>query len=150
MSQISGTLDSLIAKNQSAAYAQTVAAATGQTENSDESSGSGFGSAVNLTLSPAAQAAVAAASSSSGSGASSAGGPPGGGGAPPIPISSSTSSSSDVELLIEEAKQQVIPQVGITGADEVVDDKGNIDEVKLSELIAQQLTATPSSVNITA
>ena len=137
MSQISGRLDSLVAKNQSAAYAQRAAAGASQTKSTDESSGGGFGSAVNLTLSPTAQAAVAGQSSASGASSAS------GSGAPPIPVSSSSSTSSDVEFLIEEAKQQVIPRVGVTGADEVVDDQGNIDEVKLSELLAQQVTASP-------
>jgi hypothetical protein len=141
MSQISQSLDSLVAKNQ-AAIQQQPQRPSAQTQ----SSGGGFGSAVNVTLSAGAQAAVASQSSASGASANAS--PSAGGGAPSVPLSASSSTSSDVELLIEEAKQQVIPEVGITGADEVVSDQGTIDEVKLNELLAEQATA--KSVNIAA
>ncbi len=103
-----------------------------------QSSGGGdsFGPATNVTLSPAAQSAVSGQGSASGASAPAGGGaPPSGGG---VPIAVTPSSTTDTVTLVEEADQQVIPKVGVTGASEVVDNNGNINYVKLYALIAQQ------------
>ena len=100
-----------------------------------------YGNAVNVTLSPPAQAIASnqntsstAASSNSGADTSA---PAHRSHTPHVPITS-VSNETDATFLVEEALQQVIPKVGVTDASEVVDSNGNINQVKLQELIAQQ------------
>jgi hypothetical protein len=147
MGSISNALASILSKSASAAAVQE----SQQQAAQSQSSAGGFGDAVNVTLSPTAQAAVNAQgtpptavsvpaggvasndnSTSSASGASTPGGVKA-----PVGIAASAT-TSDTELLVEEADQQVIPQVGVTGASEVVDNQGNINYVKLDQLLAQQ------------
>jgi len=149
---ISSAIASLVPK---AITSQTTASQAYSSQNA----GSNFGPAANITLSASAQSAVTSQGSSSGNGASTAStgnsaptAPAGvGGGSSAISTGSNTStSSSETSELVEEAKRKVIPQVGIKGADEVVDNQGNINEVKLHELIAQQDTRpTRQSLSVT-
>lgn len=129
MAVINSALASAISR---VAAAQEAKATSSTTQSATDS----FGPASTVTLSAAAQSALGSTSSDSGTSAPSAAA--GGGGGTGVPISTSSSTSTDTELLVEEADQEVIPKVGVQGASEVVDSKGDIDEVKLNELILQQ------------
>lgn len=123
---------------------QAVAAQSAAAQQSNASSqitgnnGNNFGPSSTVTLSPSAQAALAGTSSGSGSSAAGSSKTP----APPVRVAVSSSTTTDSATLIEEAYQQVIPKVGVTGASEVVDSQGNINEVKLNELILQSYQTT--------
>ncbi len=102
------------------------------------SSESTFGEAVNVSLSAPAQAVVAnqPASSSTSPETSSA---------PVTPRAKEQASVAptaapvvNIAALISAAKQKVAPQVGINGASDVVDSKGNISKVQLAIEIAEQ------------
>jgi hypothetical protein len=129
MTAINSALSSLVNRHL-AANVQASAAQSAQTQ----SSGGGFANAVNLNLTAPAQAVMA----SQGAGPSGSGGKAGEGMPVGVQSSSSGSGSAEETLLVEEAKQQVIPKVGVAGADKVVDSKGDIDQVELNKLIAQQ------------
>ena len=63
-----------------------------------------------------------------------AGGPPAGGGGGGVTVDNSGA--------VDKAKREVIPQVGVTGANKVVDKDGNINRRELKQLIQQQQTNT--------
>ena len=79
-----------------------------------------FGDAVNVDLSAPAQAVVASGNTSSGT-----------------PVAAQPS-VPDVAQLVSAAKQKVIPQVGVSGASDVVDSQGNISKSRLAVEIAEQ------------
>ncbi|MES2984698.1 MAG: hypothetical protein V4735_05885 [Pseudomonadota bacterium] len=79
-----------------------------------------FGPAVTLDLSPPGQTAA------------------GGGGAP---VGGAVTYDS-VSEAVTKAKREVSPQVGVSGADQVVDTQGNIDYGKLQQLVDLQAAKT--------
>lgn len=86
------------------------------------------GNATNVDLSPSAKAVLAKSASSSNAASATASGPAAAVVAPAVSTAS----------LIESAKRKVIPQVGVTGANDVVDNKGNISKARLAVEIAEQ------------
>jgi hypothetical protein len=93
-----------------------------------------FGDAVNVSLSPPAQTVVA--NQKTASTTSPANGPTTPASPPPAPATPSV--TVNVAALISAAKQKVIPQVGVSGANDVVDSKGNISKVQLAIEINEQ------------
>ena len=96
----------------------------------DDGDSDAYGAATQVALSAPAQAVLS--SQSSGTGNSTAQPPAGGGAAP------EATPAVDTASLIETAKRKVIPQVGVAGANAVVDNQGNISRTRLAQLIAAQ------------
>jgi hypothetical protein len=84
--------------------------------------------------STAAPASSSAPSTQSSGGAAAPAKHAGGGGGGGV----STSTDSALTATIDEAKRKVAPQVGVVGANEVVDKQGNIDQIELAKLVAAQ------------
>ena len=114
MSSITNSLTSIIppAQQSPTPSVQTQTAKTPTAFNT-------FGDAVSVNLSPPAQASVASQST------------------PSTPIAVQPSNPS-VAQLVSAAKQKAAPLVGLSGASDVVDNKGSISKVQLAIEIAEQ------------
>jgi len=101
-----------------------------------QAAGDTFGPATDVNLSPPAQTAVSEQGTSSGTAPSGNTKTSKNTQQASAPVTSS--SAANTESLISSAKRKVIPEVGVAGANEVVDKNGNTDKIKLAELISQQ------------
>ena len=63
--------------------------------------------------------------------------PPPGGGRSGVAMEKDSVTYEEVEDTQERAKRKIRPLVGSVGADQIVDEKGNVDKVKLRELMAR-------------
>ena len=128
MTAIASSLPPIIAQASPAASAQAT---------QSQSSANSFGEAVNVSLSAPAQAAVTGQNTSSSvpsSQSATAATSQDKGQAPIV----SQASTIDVAQLVSAATRKVAPQVGVTGARDVIDCKGNISKVQLAIEIAEQ------------
>jgi len=120
-SAITSSIASVITQSQPSLASQSSqpqVAASQTTANS-------FGDAVNVNLSAPAQAAIAGQNTSSNTPTSQ------------TPVVSQAP-TVDVAQLVSDARQKVIPKVGVSGASDVVDKNGNISKVQLAIEIAEQ------------
>ncbi|MDE3016946.1 MAG: hypothetical protein KGI29_08535 [Pseudomonadota bacterium] len=127
---ITGSLASAITQAQPSTAPQTNQSQAAQSQPAASS----FGDAVNVSLSAPAQAAVASQNTSAStpvSNTSSSSAP-----AKQAPVASAP--TVDVAQLVADARQKVIPKVGVSGASDVVDKNGNISKVQLAIEIAEQ------------
>ena len=99
-----------------------------QPTDTQAASGDAHGPAYTVDLSAPGKKAAAPAAKGDGKD-----GPP-----PPPPAAGGGVSYSSVSADEASAKRKVIPQVGVVGADQVVDKKGNINHRLLDNLLAQQ------------
>lgn len=109
-----------------------------QAASPSSSSESTFGEAVNVSLSAPAQAVVANQSASSNTSPETSSVPAAPQAKEQAPVAPTVAPVVNVAALISAAKQKVAPQVGINGASDVVDSKGNISKVQLGIEIAEQ------------
>jgi len=116
----------------SAAATVTVSQPSAQSQAASDT----FGPATDVNLSPPAQTAVSEQSTSSAN--ASAGNTKTSKNTQQASAPVTSSSAANTESLISSAKRKVIPEVGVSGANEVVDKNGNTDKTKLAELISQQ------------
>src|SRR5580704_642496 len=111
MATITSPLAPIITQAQPPAASQINQAQTAQPQTTANTS---FGPAVNVNLSAPAEAALNQNT------------------APPVPQAPAASAPVNTASLIQSADRKVIPLVGISGASEVVDNKGNISKARLA------------------
>lgn len=128
---------STITSNPAIISASLPSAAPGAAPKTQPTAVSSSEEAVIVSLSAPAQASVASQSTSSSTPASNASSTT----AKQTPVASQTP-TVDVAQLVSAATRKVTPQVGVSGARDVVDSKGNISKAALTKEIAEQAQQT--------